>query len=969
MIEQSLREHNIPEHKISDAVRPFDQSLSVGEYFNSTTNAHVVQAKGFSSFKSLQACYDDAKNSAETKKTKKVELVLNARFILSTVKAYDLLLLDGTRAAFIKALRDFIAPVPASFGSKEASYPVLSAIRENCRYSANLYLTSVESPVTSSLENLSRMEDKSCQKRDIPLLQLDKVLKICKTSKSEINLLLTENAPHICFSCFHCPSSVVMDVSKPKKARNPAASVSVSGDNGDDGDDDDDDDDDGGDDGDDDDDDDGDSFQPTHHVNDLFKYFNVNKALPLESYADIKRHVDTVHRKGEPFAITKAGEHSHLFLCRFCTVDSSLTPYSFICCQSHFFDHHRSLHLQHLPHLRTLQTLQKSFGDDSTLNAILEEALLVCCHFCGHLSSSKTARDAHMHVCQCRHLTLSNYFAEPLSASVFRSAYSQEKAKESVLEHLTTQISVVADRVRLTTHLQPEKVTEALGKLSAVDSNSFRRILEEETSEDFVLNPKYDALPSQQPSRPTPVPVTSSALSTESSPVVSVPPSSPNISVPDSSTTPKPSLPHSNIFPATESDDVNRQTTASSPAHTCNVEPTLLTNQEKQKRRKNPLKAIDQNVKVQHMSSVAAVYPSSASVSARENAPASTVLASASSLQPRKKKAKGKLCTANPNVTVPHDIQPSAAKSKAGQVNTSGLNSIPSEKSASSLKPKPKKTKEQLQTANPSTSSSLSLETSTSSIQSRKKDKKQSLQTTNSILTVQCMPSKAPARLPSSKNREKGLPHSTFPTASTPTVAHAVASTSTPILAPNVALKPVFPSKAAKKEGLLRHFPSTSIRQHKVDFEKLPPKSNSSTSRKHRKSVHIISDEEPGASFSNVSTSEAEDDEICPTGPTKPAQARTKEAISSNTTDENNNDGVSNESQGINEQTEGEEGEEEEQEQEQDNKDEKDKDEGNEDEGNNKEDGGEDEEEHNEDKEDEEEEEEEEDEEEKEEDE
>ena len=54
--------------EVKEATQAFEPSLSVADYFNVTSNSHVIQCKGFSSFKALSTCLEEVKAKKEKKK-------------------------------------------------------------------------------------------------------------------------------------------------------------------------------------------------------------------------------------------------------------------------------------------------------------------------------------------------------------------------------------------------------------------------------------------------------------------------------------------------------------------------------------------------------------------------------------------------------------------------------------------------------------------------------------------------------------------------------------------------------------------------------------------------------------------------------------------------------------------------------------------------------------------------------------
>ena len=131
---------------------------------------------------------------------------------------------------------------------------------------------------------------------------------------------------------------------------------------------------------------------------------------------------------------------------------------------------------------------------------VLSEYLLSVCDLCGQPFNTKTQRDRHMEICLNRHITLSLYYAEPLSHEIFEAKFGFEKNKDMILDHLTTQLAHIAERIR-TTEMQPELADDVVEQIQQLEQNSFMKLLEEETSDSMISHPKTGAgTPSANPS-------------------------------------------------------------------------------------------------------------------------------------------------------------------------------------------------------------------------------------------------------------------------------------------------------------------------------------------------------------------------------------------------------------------------------------------------------------------------------------
>lgn len=301
LVEDSLTKDGWPPLKIETAVRLFDPNITLGEFFSVTSNCHLVQAKGFPSFKIMQAAFDDSKIKPEWKKAKKALIPLTARYLLSLVKANDSLMLDGTKDDFLAALKTYVKPCSGD-KAESVTNDVLRGIRSFGLLNAQFYLASENASNLITLQELSAQSDETCQRFDVPTKELEKCIRTCKTSKAEVDLFRNEQGFQFSLNCNHCVTSIRNpNDALPKKLlaqyKDPA------------------------------------TLGPGHgFVNKAMALFNANKAVPLDSTAAIRKHYEDSHRKGEPFALLQSGNHNLLLWCKFCSRDPTLHSHAFICC-------------------------------------------------------------------------------------------------------------------------------------------------------------------------------------------------------------------------------------------------------------------------------------------------------------------------------------------------------------------------------------------------------------------------------------------------------------------------------------------------------------------------------------------------------------------------------------------------------------------------------------------------------------
>ena len=130
----------------------------------------------------------------------KIGIKIDTRFILANIKSTDQFFIDATKKNFLAAVKAYDQPTKED----QNSDTVLGAIRGNAIFNAQLYLKSEESPSYLSLKKLSEQKEDELQKRDLNPKDIEKVIRLCKSSKAEVDLIRNENNLPISYSCFLC---------------------------------------------------------------------------------------------------------------------------------------------------------------------------------------------------------------------------------------------------------------------------------------------------------------------------------------------------------------------------------------------------------------------------------------------------------------------------------------------------------------------------------------------------------------------------------------------------------------------------------------------------------------------------------------------------------------------------------------------------------------------------------------------
>ena len=206
MDKKVLGESGFNEMEIKDATSVFEPDLSVSEYFDISSNSHIIKAKAFPSYQSLTTAISEEKNKKNPQK--KVILPINARYLLSLAKQHHALLDDTIRTKFLSLLKEYLR-APDLPDQDQGS--ILETIRANCMHTATFFVTSDEDEGTGlvPLQELAKFSDADVTARHLSLALLEKIVRSCRnSSKSSVDLVEQPDAFPLTHSCFLCPSTV-----------------------------------------------------------------------------------------------------------------------------------------------------------------------------------------------------------------------------------------------------------------------------------------------------------------------------------------------------------------------------------------------------------------------------------------------------------------------------------------------------------------------------------------------------------------------------------------------------------------------------------------------------------------------------------------------------------------------------------------------------------------------------------------
>ena len=322
LLKNVLSKAGFTEDQIAEATNVFSPNLTVTDYFNISGHSHLIKAKGFPSYRALTTCITETKGKRGDAK-KKASIPITARYILSLAKQNHSLFSDVIRKKFLFLVREFVKPTQDQGG-------ILGTIRNHCLFTCALFLSCEENPRELSLEELAKIPDDHVNCRYLPIAQLEKTAKFCRTSKSAIDLVQNPEGVPVCFNWNICPSSVTRapkeEGSQEKKDEfsrgdhddsnrfiGQAASTSSASNN----------------------------VEEATFVDQVLANFNANKGIPLDGMDGILKHMKDVHSLGNPIASSAIAKHSLLLVCRFCEGDPQQYRHVLCCCLDHTHDHQK----------------------------------------------------------------------------------------------------------------------------------------------------------------------------------------------------------------------------------------------------------------------------------------------------------------------------------------------------------------------------------------------------------------------------------------------------------------------------------------------------------------------------------------------------------------------------------------------------------------------------------------------------
>ena len=332
LLKKVLGESGFNEMEIKDATSVFEPNLSVSEYFSISTNSHIIKSKAFPSYQSLTTAISEEKKKKDAQK--KVILPINARYLLSLAKQHHALLDDTIRAKFLTLLKDYMR-APDLPNQDQGS--ILETIRANCMHTASYFMTSDEDENTGllPLQELAKFPDADVNARHLSVALLERIVRSCTNSKSNVDLVEQPDAFPLTHNCFLCPSTVFRrsheikpEAGKGEEGRKKPdqpirpAEIELSSDE-----------------------DENDQESPPigepTFINSVMARFNAMRGSPLDSVDDVKRHWKDIHSVGNAAMGNNAvADHSFLLLCRYCENDTQYRN-TFSCCVQHLNDHHR----------------------------------------------------------------------------------------------------------------------------------------------------------------------------------------------------------------------------------------------------------------------------------------------------------------------------------------------------------------------------------------------------------------------------------------------------------------------------------------------------------------------------------------------------------------------------------------------------------------------------------------------------
>ena len=472
-LSKALRETGFDAEKqalVGSFFSPFD---SVESFLQRSINCHLVKARGFPSFISLSALIETAGDTdqvdANSKPTKLVNHEVTPRLVMSLIKGNPHLLDDSGRFNFIVKLKDFSAAANSFLRTDDAEDGLTPSgswtnrkIVENCLFNADLFLASEKEDKSTSLYdfcNSSVFPTRSFARRDLTSL-----IKVVTTSKSSYDLRdNNDKALKVSHNCFKCSSH---------------ASIK----------------------------DEGETQERTDYdlANEVDKFINVNRVMPLDNDKAIQEHNRRFHSIGDGTLDHLPNQHQYLIACNLCNSNNvpCLRHTQFVCCLKHMDDHRRLFHTKELILVSLCARLTEHYKAEGETVKSIEKYLLCECVVCGKFFSNKDLRDTHQSdVCLPRVSTLSTYYGDPFVTEVFRSSLINESKRECDEKQTMQQLRLLTDELigSPSFHESPDS-SNAL--MSEQRQRTFLEIIATETHDDFTI-PLFPRSPIDHSSTPS----------------------------------------------------------------------------------------------------------------------------------------------------------------------------------------------------------------------------------------------------------------------------------------------------------------------------------------------------------------------------------------------------------------------------------------------------------------------------------
>ena len=129
MLKDWLSANGFSGERIESAISGFSPEQTVSEYYQISSNEHIIKALAFGSYKIFASLLRESKANPEVVKSRKVTVPVTGTYIISLIKSMDSLLLEFPRDEFLRALKTYKTPVEEADLEGPRKSVALSAIR------------------------------------------------------------------------------------------------------------------------------------------------------------------------------------------------------------------------------------------------------------------------------------------------------------------------------------------------------------------------------------------------------------------------------------------------------------------------------------------------------------------------------------------------------------------------------------------------------------------------------------------------------------------------------------------------------------------------------------------------------------------------------------------------------------------------------------------------------------------------